>query len=65
MFNSGQNAVLVATDAVGMGLNLRIGRVIMSALTKFDGIRTRMLHVAETKQIVGVCRTLGSVTWRL
>lgn len=53
-FNNGTNQVLVATDAVGMGLNLRIGRVIMSSLRKFDGGEQRLLTPSETKQIVGM-----------
>ncbi len=38
--NSGYD-VLVASDAIGMGLNLNIKRVIFSSLTKFDGIQER------------------------
>ena len=45
--------VLVATDAVGMGLNLSVGRIIFSTLTKFDGREERMLTVRETLQIAG------------
>jgi ATP-dependent RNA helicase SUPV3L1/SUV3 len=45
--------VLVASDAVGMGLNLAIQRVIFSALQKYDGRHTRALLPAEVKQIGG------------
>jgi len=44
---------LVATDAIGMGLNLNIRRVIFSELKKFDGNEIRPLTVSEIKQIGG------------
>lgn len=42
-FNDPQSGydVLVASDAIGMGLNLNIRRVIFSSLTKFDGTEDR------------------------
>lgn len=46
--------VLVASDAIGMGLNLNISRIIFSTLKKFDGLRTRELTVPEIKQIAGI-----------
>ncbi|KAG6382344.1 hypothetical protein SASPL_157991 [Salvia splendens] len=45
--------VLVASDAIGMGLNLNISRIIFSTLKKFDGIEMRDLTVSEIKQIAG------------
>ncbi|VVB01126.1 unnamed protein product [Arabis nemorensis] len=45
--------VLVASDAIGMGLNLNISRIIFSTLQKFDGAETRDLTVSEIKQIAG------------
>lgn len=36
--------VLVASDAIGMGLNLAIRRIVFSTVTKFDGFRERKLH---------------------
>ncbi len=45
--------VLVASDAVGMGLNLAISRVLFASLEKFDGASTRPLTAAEVKQIGG------------
>lgn len=45
--------VLVASDAIGMGLNLNISRIIFSTLQKFDGTETRDLTVSEIKQIAG------------
>jgi ATP-dependent RNA helicase SUPV3L1/SUV3 len=45
--------VLVATDAIGMGLNLNIGRVVFERLSKFDGKVKRPLTPSETLQIAG------------
>ncbi len=52
-FNSGQADILVATDAIGMGLNLPIRRVIFSATQKFDGLASRNLNPTEVRQIAG------------
>lgn len=56
MFNDENNDfdVLVASDAIGMGLNLNISRIIFSTLRKFDGIEMRDLTVSEIKQIAGM-----------
>src|SRR5690606_10998179 len=51
--NSGDAEILVATDAIGMGLNLNIRRVVFSTLRKFDGEQRRDLNVQEVKQIGG------------
>ncbi|KAG6327402.1 hypothetical protein ID866_11687 [Astraeus odoratus] len=50
--NSGYD-VIVASDAIGMGLNLRIKRVVFEVLHKFDGYRQRPLSVSQIKQIAG------------
>jgi len=52
-FATGQTEVLVATDAIGMGLNLPIRRVLFSTLTKFDGVGDRTLDESEVHQIAG------------
>ena len=52
-FAVGASQVLVATDAIGMGLNLPIRRVLFSTLTKFDGVGDRELSVSEVHQIAG------------
>ncbi|KAG8062564.1 hypothetical protein GUJ93_ZPchr0003g18573 [Zizania palustris] len=52
--------VLVASDAIGMGLNLNISRIIFSTLEKFDGICHRELTVPEIKQIAGRAGRYGS-----
>ncbi|KAK9009537.1 hypothetical protein V6N11_036069 [Hibiscus sabdariffa] len=62
MFNdeSSEFDVLVASDAIGMGLNLNISRIIFSSLKKFDGFEQRYLTIPEIKQIAGRAGRYGS-----
>jgi ATP-dependent RNA helicase SUPV3L1/SUV3 len=53
LFQNGDVDHLVATDAIGMGLNLDIGHVSFSGLAKFDGRRHRYLAPNELAQIAG------------
>ncbi|RVT42167.1 helicase-related protein [Sphingobium algorifonticola] len=53
MFMEGQVDYLVATDAIGMGLNLDVSHVAFAVLRKFDGHRTRRLSITEMAQIAG------------
>ena len=53
MYQNGDVDYLVATDAIGMGLNLDIDHVAFSSLTKFDGRRMRHLMPNELAQIAG------------
>ncbi|HZV19095.1 MAG TPA: helicase-related protein [Sphingobium sp.] len=53
MFEAGEVDYLVATDAIGMGLNLDVEHVAFASLRKFDGHRTRRLTIAEMAQIAG------------
>ncbi|MBY6166104.1 disulfide oxidoreductase [Pseudooceanicola nitratireducens] len=53
LYQNGDVDYLVATDAIGMGLNLDINHVAFSSLTKFDGRRMRMLMPNELAQIAG------------
>ncbi|MGB0959867.1 MAG: helicase-related protein [Halocynthiibacter sp.] len=53
LYQNGDVDYLVATDAIGMGLNLDIGHVAFSALSKFDGHKMRMLYPNELAQIAG------------
>ena len=53
LYQNGDVDYLVATDAIGMGLNLDINHVAFSSLTKFDGRRVRHLHPNELGQIAG------------
>ncbi|CCH41051.1 ATP-dependent RNA helicase [Wickerhamomyces ciferrii] len=52
-FNNGEYDVLVASDAIGMGLNLSINRVIFDSHKKFDGDQLRALESPQVKQIGG------------
>ena len=53
LYQSGEVDYIVATDAIGMGLNLDVDHVAFAALTKFDGVRQRRLTPAEMAQIAG------------
>lgn len=52
-FLNGETDVVVATDAIGMGLNLPIKRIVFLETEKFDGEKHRPLRVQEVKQIAG------------
>ena len=53
LYQNGDVDYLVATDAIGMGLNLDVNHVAFSALSKFDGRRMRPLAPNELAQIAG------------
>src|SRR5881409_561381 len=53
MFQRGEVDYLVATDAIGMGLNMDVAHVAFAGLQKFDGRRDRRLSIAEMAQIAG------------
>lgn len=53
LYQNGEVDYLVATDAIGMGLNLDIDHVAFSATSKFDGRRMRQLAPNELAQIAG------------
>ncbi|MGK9170438.1 disulfide oxidoreductase [Inquilinus limosus] len=53
LYQSGEVDYLVATDAIGMGLNMDIDHVAFARLTKFDGRFPRRLHATEIAQIAG------------
>lgn len=52
-FTEGRTQVVVATDAIGLGVNLPIKRVVFSAMTKYDGVSNRALTPLEIRQIAG------------
>jgi ATP-dependent RNA helicase SUPV3L1/SUV3 len=59
-FREGEAEVLVATDAIGMGLNIGpLRRVVFSSLRKFDGEQERPLTAQEIKQIGGRAGRFG------
>src|SRR5213082_4180289 len=53
MFQRGEFDYLVATDAIGMGLNMDVSHVAFAGLEKFDGRRDRRLSIPEMAQIAG------------
>ncbi|MGE0179682.1 MAG: helicase-related protein, partial [Sphingomonas sp.] len=53
MYEAGEVDYLVATDAIGMGLNMDVTHVAFAGLSKFDGARRRRLTIAEMAQIAG------------
>lgn len=58
-FRTGEAPILVATDAIGMGLNLPIRRIVFSTLEKFDGRGRRPLSASEIRQIAGRAGRFG------
>lgn len=58
-FNSGRTKVVVATDAIGMGLNLPVRRIVFLQADKYDGVSRRPLLVSEIKQIAGRAGRFG------
>lgn len=56
LFNEPGNeySIMVASDAVGMGLNLNIRRLVFHTLHKAEGLVRRPISVTEIKQIAGV-----------
>ncbi len=53
LYQSGDVDYLVATDAIGMGLNMDIEQISFSSLRKFDGKKIRRLRITEISQIAG------------
>lgn len=58
-FREGEADIMVATDAVGMGLNLPAHTLCFYTDEKFDGIQSRQLKVQEVKQIGGRAGRFG------
>ena len=59
MFINKENQLLVSTDAIGMGVNLPIRRIIFFDTRKFDGEEIRPLTSQEVKQIAGRAGRIG------
>ncbi len=53
LYQSGDVDYLVATDAIGMGINMDLNNVYFSNIKKFDGKKLRRLNLAEIGQIAG------------
>lgn len=58
-FISNEAEILITTDAIGMGVNLPIKRIIFMDVRKFDGTQLRYLTTQEVKQIAGRAGRLG------
>ena len=58
-FLAGEMEYIVTTDAIGMGLNLPIRRIIFMETEKFDGIERRELKPEEIRQIAGRAGRFG------
>lgn len=52
-FINNESAILICTDAIGMGVNLPIKRIVFMEIKKFDGNEIRYLTSQEVKQIAG------------
>lgn len=59
LFHSGKTKVVVSTDAIGMGLNLPVKRIIFMEIEKYDGNAVRALEIPEIKQIAGRAGRFG------
>ncbi len=53
LYQSGDVDFLVATDAIGMGINMDLNNVFFSNLKKFDGKKLRKLNLSEIGQVAG------------
>ena len=53
LYQSGDVDYLVATDAIGMGINMDLDNVYFSNIKKFDGKKLRRLNISEIGQIAG------------
>lgn len=58
-FISGEAKLCVATDAIGMGMNLPAAKVCFTSMTKYDGQNQRSLTPAEARQIAGRAGRFG------
>lgn len=59
LFSGKETSVVVSTDAIGMGLNLPVRRIVFIQTDKFDGKTSRPLLVSEVKQIAGRAGRFG------
>lgn len=60
LFNEGKLDVMVASDAIGMGLNLGIKRIVFDTLTKWNGKEEITLSASQIKQIAGRAGRYGT-----
>ena len=53
LFTEGSTKTVVSTDAIGMGLNLPVRRIVFLQCAKYDGTQSRLLTTSEIRQIAG------------
>ena len=58
LYQSGDVDYLIATDAIGMGLNMDINEIYFSNLKKFDGKKTRRLNLIEMSKLLDALEDL-------
>ena len=58
-FREGETDIVVATDAIGMGLNMPVRRIVFLQTDKFDGYERRELYYSEIQQIAGRAGRFG------
>ena len=58
-FREGETDIVVATDAIGMGLNMPVRRIVFLETDKFDGYERRELYASEIQQIAGRAGRFG------
>ena len=58
-FREGETDIVVATDAIGMGLNMPVRRIVFLQADKFDGYERRPLYAGEIQQIAGRAGRFG------
>ncbi len=58
-FREGESDILIATDAISMGLNLPIKTLLFAQYSKFDGLNRRDLNSSEVTQIAGRAGRFG------
>lgn len=63
-FINKETKILICTDAIGMGVNLPIKRIIFMDIKKYDGNEFRFLNSHEVKQIAGRAGRKGNKLWR-
>ncbi len=59
LFAEGKTKVVVSTDAIGMGLNLPVRRIVFLQVSKYDGTDQRLINTSEIRQIAGRAGRFG------
>ena len=59
LFTDGYTEAVVSTDAIGMGLNLPVRRIVFLQVSKYDGTSQRLINTSEVRQIAGRAGRFG------